>query len=264
MLINKIISGAFRLILISMIVVNYIYFIFYNWLPLTIHHNSAWIIIFLFHLIIILLIWCILVTSTSDPGQVPFYWGFYMGDPDNKRRRYCLMCNVFKPERCHHCSICNRCVLNMDHHCPWIDNCIGFFNRKYFIQMLFYMNLILFYILISNSKFTFDIIIRIYKNRVNIRHELKENLGHLFVYSVDIVAQIIIALFFKFHLNLVLENKTTIETIDKKGEKYDSVYNRGVYNNWTQVMGTSKLLWFMSLKIYLGLPKGNGIDWQEQ
>jgi palmitoyltransferase len=76
---------------------------------------------------------------TTDPGEVPPYWGFYMGDPEYKRRRYCLMCHVFKPERCHHCSACNRCVLNMDHHCPWINNCVGFYNRKYFFLLLLYV-----------------------------------------------------------------------------------------------------------------------------
>lgn len=222
MFINKLISVCFRLILLTMIVMNYIYFINYTWLPITLHNQLAWIIIFLFHFILIMAIWTILVTSTSDPGQVPLYWGFYLGDSDSKRRRYCLMCNVFKPDRCHHCSICNRCVLNMDHHCPWINNCIGFFNRKYFMQMLFYMNLILIFVLLVNFKFTLDMVLSIVYNRVNLRNELTNYLGYIFVYIVDIGAQIIIGLFFKFHLLLVLQNKTTIETIDKKGIPFDS------------------------------------------
>jgi palmitoyltransferase ZDHHC2/15/20 len=69
------------------------------------------------HLTLIMLLWCFFKTMLTDPGIVPPLWGFYMGDAENKRRRYCLMCHVFKPERCHHCSACNRCVLNMDHHC---------------------------------------------------------------------------------------------------------------------------------------------------
>ena len=56
------------------------------------------------------------------------------------------MCNVFKPERCHHCSACNRCVLNMDHHCPWINNCVGFWNRKYFMLLLAYVLILTYYI----------------------------------------------------------------------------------------------------------------------
>lgn len=61
------------------------------------------------------------------------------------------MCNVFKPERCHHCSACNRCVLNMDHHCPWINNCVGFWNRKFFILLLIYVLLTTYYTIIGLS-----------------------------------------------------------------------------------------------------------------
>ena len=64
------------------------------------------------------------------------------------------MCNIFKPERCHHCSACNRCVLNMDHHCPWINNCIGFWNRKFFILLLIYV-LIITYFNIATMAYSF-------------------------------------------------------------------------------------------------------------
>lgn len=71
----------------------------------------------------------------------------------------------------------------------------------------------------------------------------------------------VLTMFFKFHLKLVLENKTTIETIDKKGEEFDSPYSLGHDSNFNQVMGTNKLLWFIPLNSSSGQPLGNGIDW---
>mmetsp|Transcript_77795 Transcript_77795/g.128544 ORF Transcript_77795/g.128544 Transcript_77795/m.128544 type:complete len:263 (-) Transcript_77795:163-951(-) len=53
-------------------------------------------------------------------------------------RRHCKWCGKFKPDRCHHCRVCRTCILKMDHHCPWIYNCVGFYNYKFFILLLFY------------------------------------------------------------------------------------------------------------------------------
>lgn len=55
-----------------------------------------------------------------------------------ENRRYCAHCQRFKPQRTHHCSQCGHCILKMDHHCPWVNNCVGFFNYKYFLNMIFW------------------------------------------------------------------------------------------------------------------------------
>jgi hypothetical protein len=159
----KIIGNLF--VLFVLMVISFIYYVYVIvvWGPKIVckHFNKILIIgsilvnqyvsIFLafFHLIFVLLVWSFFQAMTTDPGQVPVFWGFHLGDPENKRRRYCLMCNVFKPERCHHCSACNRCVLNMDHHCPWINNCVGFWNRKYFMLLLIYVLIMTYYIAIT-------------------------------------------------------------------------------------------------------------------
>merc|ERR1711963_86471 len=110
---------------------------------------SAAFVLFLYHLAFAGLMTSFYQCVMTDPGLVPPNWGFYMGD-ETKRRRYCKMCNVWKPDRTHHCSICNRCILNMDHHCPWINNCVGFYNRKFFIQLLLYVYATIFFIVVSS------------------------------------------------------------------------------------------------------------------
>jgi hypothetical protein len=109
----------------------------------------AFYFLVVFNILFFMLVWSFLQTMFTDPGQIPTYWGFRVGDPEGRRRRYCLMCNLFKPERCHHCSSCEKCILNMDHHCPWVNNCVGFNNRKYFILLLVYVFLGTFFYWIS-------------------------------------------------------------------------------------------------------------------
>lgn len=56
-------------------------------------------IIIIFHLIFALLIWSMAQAILGDPGRVPIYWGFFAEENDSKKRRYCLLCHSFKPER---------------------------------------------------------------------------------------------------------------------------------------------------------------------
>ena len=120
-----------------------------------------------------------------------------------------MICHIFKPERCHHCSACNRCVLNMDHHCPWVNNCIGFYNRKFFLLMLFYILTTLAILVIGMLRGIIDVF-------ANIADFRAMNLMRLLPFALSIALFGILFCFFKFHLNLVFTNVTTIETLDRK------------------------------------------------
>jgi len=58
---------------------------------------------------------------------------------------HCYKCDSYRPPRAHHCRVCRRCVRKMDHHCPWVNNCVGEYNQKYFLQFLFYVTVLSLY-----------------------------------------------------------------------------------------------------------------------
>ena len=217
--------------------------------------------IILFHVLIFLLTGALFLTSKTNPGTTPVYWGFHIGDEDFKKKRYCLLCQVFKPERTHHCSICNLCILNMDHHCPWVNNCIGFYNKKFFVQLLFYFLLTSFCFCITYIPYSYNII----KNMIETYG--KGNLKFIYKNFIILLNNLILLgftiidfNFFKFHIKLISSNLTTIETLDNElmqNKKYDI----GFSNNFKQVFGENKLLWFLPINLPIGYPNGDGLTW---
>jgi len=184
-------------------------------------------LLIIFHISMFMMLWSLIVTMNTHPGEIPLYWGFYIGDEDYKRKRYCLICNAFKPERSHHCSVCNICVLNMDHHCPWVDNCIGFYNRKYFMQLLFYLCILTIFYDLSAAYDVFLILRDII--RWKLQYSMKLRAGLIIVgYGVNLTLSILITMFFKFHVQLVIKNSTTIESLEK--DQKNIMENKKVYN----------------------------------
>ncbi len=260
---NKRLYGRFLIVVIFFVICidsySYIYVIMIK--HMTAKNTKIILPILIFFIILlILLLWSFIAAMNTNPGDIPLYWGFYIGDDDYKRKRYCLICNAFKPERSHHCSVCNKCVLNMDHHCPWVDNCIGFYNRKYFFQLLFYTTFITFYFDFTAFYFVYNIVLNAINKRLKYSDLIDSGII-VVTYIFTFVFSFIIFFFFKFHISLVLNNSTTIESLDKEHKEENEKFNIGYYENWVQVLGTNKILWFIPLETESGRPKGDGLTW---
>lgn len=115
------------------ILVTYYMMVFWNWISKFNFSPLSYSYLTLAHLLIFMVIWAMLTTIVVKPGSSEVFWGFYMTQTENRKKKYCLVCHIFKPDRCHHCSKCKKCVLGMDHHCPWLCSCIGYYNRRHFL-----------------------------------------------------------------------------------------------------------------------------------
>jgi hypothetical protein len=255
MLNKKAIGSLFVSIATSFIII-----IYYTYITQP-HGNyySALLSLIIFHILYLMLLWSFIHSSISEPGVVPPLWGFYMGDSEHKRKRYCLLCHVFKPDRCHHCSICNRCVLNMDHHCriryvAWINNCIGFYNRKLFMLMLLYSILTGYFVLLSFLPEAYQILLKMTKLQSFTFAEIK----FLGIALLVLFFCIILTKFSAFHVKLILKNSTTIESLENN---YNYCYSISLYRNYTQVFGSNPWMWFFPVYGRSGKPSGDGILW---
>lgn len=86
----------------------------------------------------------------------------------------------------------------------------------------------------------------------------------LSAYSLNLLLVLTISLFFKFHVNLVLSNSTTIDNMDKKNTQKTNIYDKGSKLNWYQVFGKNKLLWLLPITGISGKPIGDGVIWTQE
>ncbi|CAL0324567.1 unnamed protein product [Lupinus luteus] len=220
---------------------------------------TAFVVLILFHSLLVMLLWSYFSAVFTDPGSVPPNWKpaldeergdtdplvaseFNNGvpsDPSSQRIRYCRKCNQLKPPRCHHCSVCGRCVLKMDHHCVWVVNCVGALNYKYFLLFLFYTfletTLVTASLLPQFLAFFGD-------------GEIPGTPGSLATTFIAFVLNLAFALsvlgFLIMHISLVLSNTTTIEAYEKKTTPKWR-YDLGRRKNFEQVFGMDSRYWFI-------------------
>lgn len=192
--------------------------------------------------------------------------------------RWCSTCSVWKPDRCHHCSTCNQCYLRMDHHCPWFACCIGFYNQKFFIQVLIYMQMFCGLALAVSFSLLYQFFL---DEEWENDHYLSLNLVFLFVLSLAFF--VAMTLFTVFSIYMVLKNTTTIEFQDNrwnylensggqykfdangKKEKLGHIYDLGWKKNWTSIFGSSWVGWILPTTVTrkaLSAEYANGVNFE--
>ncbi|XP_038054998.1 palmitoyltransferase ZDHHC20-B-like isoform X2 [Patiria miniata] len=193
-----------------------------------------------------------ILKSLARDKRLPIWTRTYGGG-----MRYCHICKLIKPDRCHHCSMCNVCILKMDHHCPWVNNCVCYSNYKFFVLFLFYTILYCFYVAITVLPF----FIQFWEN---ILDRPIGGFNVMFLFIVSLVFCLSVTVLLLVHVRLVANNWSTLESFrapvfrhgpDKEG------FSRGSFsNNFKEIFGDQKRYWL--LPIFTS--KGDGVSYPVQ
>nr|XP_016929820.1 palmitoyltransferase ZDHHC15B isoform X2 [Drosophila suzukii] len=234
-----------------------------------------------YHLFLTLFMWSYWRTIMTSVGRIPDQWRipdeevtrlFRADSPDTQKRilnnfardlpvtnrtmngsvRFCEKCKIIKPDRAHHCSVCSCCVLKMDHHCPWVNNCVNFYNYKYFVLFLGYALVYCLYVAFT-SLHDFVDFWKYDNNGYSAQGQLNASgMGRfhiLFLFFIAIMFAISLVSLFGYHIYLVLMNRTTLESfrapIFRVGGPDKNGYNLGRYANFCEVFGDDWQYWLL-------------------
>jgi len=153
--------------------------------------------------------------------------------------RFCKKCKKKKLPRTHHCNICGKCILQQDHHCPWTMNCIGLYNRRYFVLFLSYLWLsclyysILSWISISNQK-----------------EPMLTYISILFALSLIFSISLLLLVVWQYYLVLTgqtqsefLENQALKVQLTSEGKEFPNENELGLRENFEKFFQTGKSWW---------------------
>ena len=132
----------------------------------------------------------------------------------------------------------------MDHHCPWVANCIGFYNYKFFMNMLLHCALTCWLIVVTSS----GVLSRTMSNPDSF--DYKVSYFVMTAYILSCVLGFILTAFFFFHIYLISCQFTTIEFCEKRNEDDNTFhakqpYNLGFCSNLNIIFGYNPFFWFV-------------------
>ena len=134
---------------ISMLIMNLIFFIFFNYLLLTFTKLIVGIIGVILNII---QLFFFIIASIKNPGlpKKEIQNEVLLNtEPDKyKRCKSCLFI-VEKNKKYVHCNVCQICCEGYDHHCPWTSKCVGKGNIFYFNTTLTLVSIVFFYLILA-------------------------------------------------------------------------------------------------------------------
>jgi len=220
-----------------------------------------------FHFVFFMVLYCYYYTWKIEAGRVPENFTLessskeevvsnfspettFSGNP-----RFCTKCSRPKPDRAHHCRKCGRCILKMDHHCPWTGSCVGFYNYKYYMLLLFYADVTLSFILVTEFPRVRDAYYFSGKNWLEYCL-----LSSYFFSSLMFLSTGALGL---YHTSMCVQNITTLEFLEKRRSNPGIVrrYNIGPAENWMSVFGPNLCLWLVPTRYGI---VGDGLSFPTQ
>ncbi|CAD8148971.1 unnamed protein product [Paramecium pentaurelia] len=255
----------FPLILAFFVLFIYFTFVYFVFIQISKQCLMEWIYIGIGTFSIIMLFWALYRTSRIDPGFIPK--NTLVEYDETKQREYCLQCRIKRPERSHHCSKCKRCVLNMDHHCVWTANCIGLYNRKFFLLILFWGSVGMFSATLLGLTNIQALWNRIWEQDSFDFNKIKAGFIFLMTFS-QFLNGFGLYYFFWNNFKLIAVNICTLDQIILNIEvqnkrKYHTdltIYNLGFWYNFNFYFGKNPFLWL----IPIGKPLGDGYHWDKK
>jgi hypothetical protein len=128
------------------------------------------------------------------------------------------------------------------------------------MQLLFYLLILTIFIDLTEFEEVYRIAKEVYLNRLQYS-EIYRALIILPAYLIILIISVLITLFLKFHVSLVINNTTTIEALDPI-VWVENKFKLSKMENWVQVFGENKILWFFPVLAESGFPKGDGLVWK--
>jgi hypothetical protein len=134
---------------ISMLIMNLIYFLFFNYLLIILTKYYIAIIGILLNIIQFLFFIICCIKNPGLPKKELQNEFLLTKDPDRYQR--CNLCHfiVDNTKRYIHCHTCGCCCEGYDHHCPWTSKCVGKGNIFYFDGMIGMISIALVYMIFA-------------------------------------------------------------------------------------------------------------------